>query len=988
MVEDEKIVAQDIQAILERSGYRVPAIAVSGEQAIAHAAQHHPDLVLMDIALQGEIDGIQAASQINQRYDIPIIYLTAYGGNAIADRVKASEPIAYILKPYEERSLLMTIEIALHQYRQSQRRIAEALQQSAENLRVSEEMLRLVMETIDDVFWMSTPGVTKILYVSPTYEKLWQMPADALFASPRSFLSIIHPDDLDSVLQIYKLYHAHGKAYECEYRIQPADGSLHWIRERGYPIYDGAGGVHLMTGNCTDITARKQAEDALSKLNRAVLMINQCNQILVRSDDEDKLLKEMCETIVKVGGYRMAWVGFSEHNQERLVRPAAQFGFEEGYLEQARISWGDNDRGRGPTGTAIRGGLVQVNQNFLNNPAMALWRESALQRGYQSSIALPLKNEGRVFGALTIYSSVPYAFDHEEVALLNDLAGDLSYGIEALRRRLELKCAEVQIRLQKERAEALAEISQALSETIDYGQAIDLIAWRVAALIGDLCVVLILSGDGQYLSVTAAHNCDPEAAQFARSLLLSAPYPLAEGLAGHVVQTGEALLIPDAQIAHLRGLVNPIMHTYLDRVGLYGVLIVPLKAEGNILGALSVTRDRPGRAYTPDDQTFLQNIAHRAAQAIINMRLYRDAQRRAQNLEALRAIDTAITSSLDLRRMLSVVVHHVVAELSIDAAAVLLLDPHTQTLIYAAGHGFRGEAIERLHLRLGEGYAGRAALERRVISKHNVGETEPDFAAATMPADEAFTCCHAAPLIIKDQVIGVLEVFTRVHRSKAEDWLAFFETLAQQTAIAVDSAQLFENLQRSNLELFRAYDDAIEGWSRAMDLRDKETEGHTQRVTGMTERLARAAGLSEAEIVHIRRGALLHDIGKMGVPDSILLKPDKLTDEEWVIMRKHPAYAYDMLEPIVYLRPALDIPYCHHEKWDGTGYPRGLKGEQIPLAARLFAVVDVWDALRFDRPYHRRWPEDKVLAHLRALAGTHFDPTAVKLFFEVISERA
>jgi HD-GYP domain-containing protein (c-di-GMP phosphodiesterase class II) len=136
----------------------------------------------------------------------------------------------------------------------------------------------------------------------------------------------------------------------------------------------------------------------------------------------------------------------------------------------------------------------------------------------------------------------------------------------------------------------------------------------------------------------------------------------------------------------------------------------------------------------------------------------------------------------------------------------------------------------------------------------------------------------------------------------------------------------------------------------------------------------------------VRRGALLHDIGKMGIPDAILLKPDKLTDEEWAIMRQHPTLAYDMLSPIAYLRPALDIPYCHHEKWEGAGYPRGLKGEQIPLAARLFAVVDVWDALRSDRPYRPGWPEDKVREHIRALAGTHFDPEAVELFFKVLNE--
>ena len=192
------------------------------------------------------------------------------------------------------------------------------------------------------------------------------------------------------------------------------------------------------------------------------------------------------------------------------------------------------------------------------------------------------------------------------------------------------------------------------------------------------------------------------------------------------------------------------------------------------------------------------------------------------------------------------------------------------------------------------------------------------------------------------------------------------------------------NVEDAHAQLLSAYDATIEGWSRALDLRDKETEGHTQRVTKTTEKLALMAGISPEDLINIRRGSLLHDIGKMGVPDSILFKPDQLTDEEWVIMRKHPQYAYEMIQPIEYLRPALDIPYCHHEKWDGTGYPRGLKGEEIPLSARLFALVDVWDALCSDRPYRSAMPKADALEYIRSQAGTHFDPALTRLFIDHI----
>ena len=194
-------------------------------------------------------------------------------------------------------------------------------------------------------------------------------------------------------------------------------------------------------------------------------------------------------------------------------------------------------------------------------------------------------------------------------------------------------------------------------------------------------------------------------------------------------------------------------------------------------------------------------------------------------------------------------------------------------------------------------------------------------------------------------------------------------------------------LQQAHEGLREAYDKTIEGWVVALDLRDRETEGHTQRVTEMTVRLARELRFTEEEIVHIRRGALLHDMGKMGIPDEILQKPGPLTDEEWSIMRRHPQYAYQMLSPISYLNQALIIPYYHHERWDGSGYPHGLKGEQIPLFARLFAVIDVWDALSSDRPYRKRMPPKEVTEYLEKESGRLFDPYIVEKFLPFITTK-
>ncbi|MBK9207669.1 MAG: PAS domain S-box protein [Anaerolineales bacterium] len=358
-------------------------------------------------------------------------------------------------------------------------------------------------------------------------------------------------------------------------------------------------------------------------------------------------------------------------------------------------------------------------------------------------------------------------------------------------------------------------------------------------------------------------------------------------------------------------------------------------------------------------------------------------RRQLEHLTALSGIDRIIAANFDLELSLSEILIHVAVELGIDAADILILNTNSQMLEYGAERGFRTKTIRNRQVYLGEGYAGRAALDRQLIRIPNLRDAPDNQFLTALLEGEDFICYFGVPLIIKGQVKGVLEVFHRDALEPDEEWFDFLNSLAGQAAIAIEIVTLFASLQRSNSELAMAYDATIEGWSRALDLRDKETEGHTQRVTEMAVKLARAFGLNEEELVQVRWGALLHDIGKMGVPDSILHKPSPLTGEEWPAMKMHPTFAYEMLSPIRYLRLALDIPYSHHEKWDGSGYPHGLKGAQIPLVARIFAVVDVWDALTSDRPYRSAWTKEKVRDHILSSSGTHFDPQVVDIFMQI-----
>ena len=461
-----------------------------------------------------------------------------------------------------------------------------------------------------------------------------------------------------------------------------------------------------------------------------------------------------------------------------------------------------------------------------------------------------------------------------------------------------------------------------------------------------------------------------------------------QGPSGRAIRSGFPVIVSD-----IAG--DPNLASWRDLFLQYGIASFasfPLTSRDETFGVLTVLSD-DAAFFSAHRAELFSAFAHQAAAALENARLHAETTDRLDQLESLSKIDLTISSSLDLKITLGVILDQVTARLRVDAADILLLRSPTQMLEYAAGRGFRETRMSGARLRLGDEYAGRVASERRTLLIPDLRETQatspqeaaPERFLTYLVTQEQFVSYAAAPLVAKGQVLGVLEVYHRTALDPEDPmWLAFLEAVAGQAAIAVDNATLFDNLQRSNRDLARAYDTTLEGWSRAMDLRDKETEGHTQRVTDLTVRLARAIGMREDQVLHLRRGALLHDIGKMGISDAILFKPDKLTAEEWTRMRRHPEYARDLLQAVEYLRPALAIPYAHHEKWDGSGYPQGLRGEQIPLEARIFAVVDVWDALTSERPYRPAWSREQALTYIREQSGKHFDPKIAAAFVNLM----
>lgn len=355
-------------------------------------------------------------------------------------------------------------------------------------------------------------------------------------------------------------------------------------------------------------------------------------------------------------------------------------------------------------------------------------------------------------------------------------------------------------------------------------------------------------------------------------------------------------------------------------------------------------------------------------------------KQREHDLEVVSNIGKALRADLTRENVCATVLSELMELLSIDGAIISTREDQNDlpSLVRARGCW---QSIDNQKLKASEGLSGFILGSGKPYVNFDASH-DPYFAFPEL-AGKLVTLA-GVPLVTKGETIG--SIIVGASRLMSENELRLLKTIGDLSASAIHRSDLYEQTSVQATELKRAYDATLEGWAHALELRDKETQGHSLRIANMTLELAKRMGMDDENLDNIRRGALLHDIGKMGVPDTILLKPGKLTEDEWSVMQMHPTYAYEMLSELPYFKDVLDIPYCHHEWWDGTGYPRGLKGEQIPLSARIFAIVDAWDALVSDRPYRKAWTKENALKHLVDQAGTHFDETVVKAFAQMMEE--
>jgi len=940
IVDDDINMRKTLEEILRVNNYQTVGVG-SGKEAVLLVEKEIFQAALIDLRLS-DLSGLEVLKAIKEKSpETECIILTGFASTETAVQAVNLGAYSYVQKPYDIDQLLLTVNRALEK-KETQLALSEA-----------EDRYRQLYEgAFDGIVSFDLEG--RITDFNPAFLKILSYTPGELKSlkiqdiTPEKF----HLDEQSKLNQI--LERGYLDPYEKEYIDK--DGSLVPIEFSGYLTCDSKGKPNGMWAFVREISERKKSEAKLLRQLQEVTVLHEISSAGTEATSIDDLIERV--TAIMGATIFSDYFGFNIYDKQKhwLFPHPSYRGIS---AEHMRLG---SSATSGITGRTFITGKPQLVNDVTKDKDYLEFRETTC-----SEISVPIKVSEEIFAIINSESIEKNHFNQDDLKLLVAIANQLSTIIEKfqLLEKQQLRARELV---------GLYETVLATSSMQDSKSLYEKLYFQVKELF-PLDAFLIARSDIVEGSIEISFAMEEERPI---SDLIGEKFSKDEGgLLGWIINNKKSFLSNDVTVDKL-----PVDSPQSGKPT-KAWLGVPLIVKGYAIGGISVQSFK-SNVFNENHQRLLELMAAQVAIALDNTRLLEQTQEQLNRLAALHDIDLVINSSLDLRVTLNILLDQVVEKLNIDAASVLLFNPRTQMLEYSAGRGFRSHSIENYSLRIGEGISGQAAMERHLIQALNLDELDDSLAYANIMREEGFASYFSVPLIAKGQVKGVLDVFNRTILNPDQDWYNFLETLGGQAAIAIDNTTLLEDLHRTNVELTLAYDTTLEGWSKALDLRDKETEGHTQRVTELTVRIAQQIGIQEEDIVNIRRGALLHDIGKMGIPDKILLKPGPLDEDEWKIMKNHSSIAYNLLYPITYLRPALDVPLYHHEKYDGSGYPNGLKDEQIPIAARIFAIVDVWDALTSDRPYRSAWSNKKALKYLKDQSGSHFDPRVVEVFLNLI----
>jgi PAS domain S-box-containing protein len=819
------------------------------------------------------------------------------------------------------------------------------------NTQAAAEKYRTLFDEASDAIFLYDPGQGKIEDINTRMSAMWGYDRDHILQLSISELLVF-----DSRFSVQALRRKMMKTLSegpqlFESLAKDASGGLFWIEVNFSHVVPN--GQSRLLGVVRNITDRKRTAGELNSLATKLSVIGRSARNMTAQLDITALCNHVVDSLLEATSCYCANVFIANDGEFHWMAG------EGGNLDKITIQNLIIKPGHGLVGTSAQQGKPIMAPDVLVDERYIPWE------GYpdtRSELVYPVKSNDRVLAVVDLQSNEPAAFDSSDMEAVGVLVDQMAVSLE------NIKLFEDTRRWARE-MEILVQITTDLRAALTRSEVIPIMLESLTKL---------FQADGAFISLKDILSGEQvvELGRGAWLVLSGRRFSAEKGLIGKVASSGKSYLNNDLSKGKTEELLRP-------STGLRAVACMPLITREQVIGTLAVGRNLP---ISTDEFRILQTIADIVSSAIQRANLFDQTERRLRQVQSLRTIDMAITADMNLRVTLHIILDQVMVQLHVDAADILLFQPDEQVLKYTAGLGFRSRAVPQQTYHWGEGLAGKVAQEKHTISVLDFLGKDAAYSRSDFMAEEGILSYFGVPMVSKGQLMGVLEIFHRSPLNPEYEWQQLMEALSVQAAIAINNSELFEQLQESNQELMQAYDTTLEGWARALELRDRETEGHSRRVTAMTVRLARLMGFSDAQLVHVRRGALLHDIGKMGIPDSILFKPGLLDEKEWETMRLHPIYASQLLAPIAYLQPALEIPFSHHERWDGTGYPQGLKGEAIPLAARIFAIVDVWDALISDRPYQKAWEEQKIRDYIHELSGKQLDPTVVKAFFEMLAQ--
>ncbi|MDD5332563.1 MAG: GAF domain-containing protein [Rhodoferax sp.] len=824
-----------------------------------------------------------------------------------------------------------------------------------------------------------------------------------------------------------------------------------------------------------DMSERRRAEEATHRLNRELRAISDCNQVLVRAQDEPTLLNDICRIVCEEAGYRMACVGYAENDAAKTVKPVAWAGVEQGYLADANITWADTERGHGPGGTAIRSGAIVCVQDFATDPQTAPWRDAALQRGYRSCIALPLKDDGaKVFGIFLIYSAEINAFSPDEIRLLDELSGDLAFGITVLRTRVKRQQAE----------ESLYEAQQVYRALIEYSPDI------IARYDRDCRRTYV---NPMYLKV----------AQMPRQgLLASAPSersPLPA--AGATVLQDLLRRVLDSGVAEAIDVVWP----KADNIDYwYNIYAFPeLDREGRVVSVMTVSRDITARKQAQEALTRKERYYRKMIEGGTEVFFLIDRSGtllyRSESGKQITGWDTAdvlgrpITDFVPAQSL--PLVRNAMAEAlakpdqtirvearwrrkdgtQLDAEALarnLLDDPDVGGIVITArdisGRKLAEQELRRLNRALRTLSACNEALVRAITeaelldaicrlvvetggySMAWVGFPEPDAAKTVRPVaqyghDDGFLAtaniswadCErgrgpsgmairtgavqvnqefltdpgllpwrqaalergyqsviALPLKSAAATLGVLTLYAAATDAFNEAEVTLLQELAGDLAFGIETLRTRAERDRIASEhrhheetLRQSLEESIKAIANTVEMRDPYTAGHQRRVGQLAVAIAKELGLPEDTNHGIELAAGIHDLGKISIPAEILTKPSRLSGVEYMLLKNHPQAGFDILKDIKFPWPIASMVLQHHERVDGSGYPQGLRGEQILLESRILAVADVVESMASHRPYRPALGVDSALKEMARGRGTVYDAAVVDACLRLFTQK-